>query len=159
MMAKFEPQSGNAWIGSNETATAASDRIMALTAEIVTAWVSANNADPTMLPGLIRDVRQTLESLTLDGASVPSPAQASRPSPAVDPRRSVFDDHVVCLECGREMSSLRRHLNSAHGLTPERYRQKWGLPAGYPIVAPDYATLRSTMAKASGLGRRGGTRR
>jgi predicted transcriptional regulator len=135
----------------------ASDRILALTAEIVTAWVSANKADPTVVPRLIQDVRRTLAGLTSGEAGLPAPAGSLRSSPAVAPRRSVFADRVVCLECGREMTSLRRHLMDAHGLTPERYRLKWRLPAEHPIVAPDYAKLRSAMARASGLGRRGTT--
>jgi predicted transcriptional regulator len=130
----------------------ASDRILALTAEIVTAWVSANKASPTVIPGLVQDVRQTLAGLTSGEAGVPG--QIGSRSPAVASRKSVFANRVVCLECGREMISLRRHLRDAHGLTPERYRLKWRLSAGHPIVAPDYAKLRSAMAKASGLGRR-----
>jgi predicted transcriptional regulator len=148
-----------AWIDANGTATPASDRILALTVEIVSAWVSANNAHPAMVPGLIRDVRQTLESLGAGELSVAEAGGTYRSSPAADPRRSVFADHVVCLDCGRKMTSLKRHLRSAHGLTSESYRLKWRLPAAYPIVAPDYAMLRSTVAKASGLGRHGGTRR
>jgi predicted transcriptional regulator len=133
----------------------ASDRILALTVEIVTAWVSASEASPTVVPGLIRDVRQTLAGLTSGEAG--GAGQTGSPSPAVARRKSVFADRVVCLDCGREMISLRRHLRDAHGLTPERYRLKWRLPAGHPIVAPDYAKRRSAMAKASGLGRRGGS--
>jgi predicted transcriptional regulator len=132
----------------------ASDRSLALTVEIVTAWVSANRASPTEVPGLIRDIHRTLGGLASGGAEAPGQAGSGRSSTAVAPRKSVFADHVVCLECRREMTSLGRHLMSAHELTPERYRLKWRLPAGHPIVAPDYAKLRSAMAKASGLGRR-----
>jgi predicted transcriptional regulator len=142
------------WISSNVAASPASNRILALTVEIVTAWVSANKADPTVIPGLIHDIRQTLTSLASREATVPGLVAPGGSSPAVDPRRSVFADHVVCLECGRKMTSLRRHLKTAHALTPDGYRRKWGLPGGYPIVAPDYARLRSAMARASGLGRR-----
>jgi predicted transcriptional regulator len=133
----------------------ASDRILALTAEIVTAWVSANKASRTVVPGRIQDVRQTLAGLTSGEVGEPEPAGSGRSSAAVAPRKSVFANRVVCLECGREMTSLRRHLRDAHGLTPERFRLKWRLPADHPIVAPDYAKRRSEMAKASGLGRRG----
>jgi predicted transcriptional regulator len=132
-----------------------SDRILALTAEIVTAWVSANNAGPTVVPGLIHDIRQTLAGLALGDAGASGEPGSRRSSPAVAPRKSVFADRVVCLECGREMTSLRRHLMDAHELTPEFYRLKWRLPTDHPIVAPNYAKLRSAMAKASGLGRRG----
>jgi predicted transcriptional regulator len=131
----------------------APDRILALTAEIVAAWAAANNAGPTMVAGLIRDIHQTLAGLALGSGEAPGQTGSRRP-PAVAPRKSVFADHVVCLECGREMTSLRRHLMDAHGLTPEFYRLKWRLAPKHPIVAPDYAKLRSAMAKASGLGRR-----
>jgi predicted transcriptional regulator len=121
---------------------------------IVPARVSANKASPTVVPELVHDIRNTLAGLALGDADVSREVGPLRSSSAVDPRRSVFADHVVCLECGRKMTSLRRHLKSAHGLTPERYRANRGLPPTYPMVAPDYAERRSTMAKASGLGRR-----
>jgi predicted transcriptional regulator len=153
-MAKINPQTEHARMDPNDTATPESDRILALTAEIATAWLSANEVDATTLPGLIQDIRQTLTSLASDDVGEPGPTGSGLPSPAVDPRASVFANRVVCLECGREMSSLRRHLKTAHRLTPEHYRIKWRLPPAYPIVAPDYARRRSEMAKASGLGRR-----
>ena len=75
-------------------------------------------------------------------------------TPAVNPKRSVFPDHIVCLEDGKKFKSLKRHLATDHGLTPDEYRAKWGLPADYPMVAPSYSATRSALAKSSGLGRK-----
>ena len=137
------------------TTTSANDGILALTAQIVTAWVSANEAGTNVVPGLIRGVHQALIGLPRDGVAAPGlprPARSSQPA-AIDRRKSVFSDHLVCPEDEQKLATLKRHLRTAHGLTPEEYRAKWRVPASYPMVALDYAKLRSGMAKASGLGR------
>lgn len=126
----------------------AGDRLR-LTSDIVAAFVSANSLPPGDLPGLIRNVHQTLQSL--DGAGGAAPAE--RPKPAVPINRSVHPDYIVCLEDGAKLQMLKRYLRSRFGLTPEDYRRRWGLPADYPMVAPNYAARRSAVAKASGLGR------
>jgi len=123
-------------------------RLLVLTAEIVSAHAGNNELDPAELPGLIRAVHDAL------AASGPTQAEA-RPEPAVPVRRSVFKDAVVCLECGLRFRSIKRHLATEHGLTPEQYRARWGLSRDYPMVAPDYAAIRSRMAKQIGLGRKG----
>ena len=120
-----------------------------LTSDIVAAFVSANSLPPSDLPGLIRTVHQTLQGL--DGEGVPAPAE--RPKPAVPINRSVHPDYIVCLEDGAKLQMLKRYLRSRFNMTPEDYRRRWGLPADYPMVAPNYAARRSAVAKASGLGR------
>lgn len=122
-----------------------------LTAHIVAAYVENNAVAPTALPELIARVSQALA--TLDNP--PAPAAASL-VPAVNPKRSVFPDYIICLEDGKQFKSLKRHLNVHYDLTPEQYRQKWNLPADYPMVAPAYAAARSALAKKMGLGRKPG---
>lgn len=120
-----------------------------LTSDIVAAFVSANSLPAGDLPGLIRNVHQTLQGLNGNGA----PAPAERPKPAVPINRSVHPDHIVCLEDGAKLQMLKRYLRSRFNMTPEDYRRRWGLAADYPMVAPNYAARRSAVAKASGLGR------
>jgi len=127
--------------------------VLSLTAQIVAAQVANNPIDPANLPTLINDV---LRALTNAGQSTAAPPRAE---PAVDIKRSVRNDHVVCLECGKHFSMLKRHLNTDHQLTPQEYRQKWGLPLTYPVVAPDYAKTRSALAKKIGLGRKAGSKK
>lgn len=129
------------------------DNLVSLTANIVSAYVSNNPVPAAQLPELIASVDRSVRAL---GDEKPKPADA--PVPAVNPKRSVLPDHIVCLEDGRKFKSLKRHLASAYGLTPDGYREKWGLPKDYPMVAPNYSERRSSLAKASGLGR-GGHRR
>jgi predicted transcriptional regulator len=129
------------------------DRILVLTAEIVTAYLNAHAVEAAVLPDLIRSIRQTLEALAHNKPDAAEPA-GSEQDLIADPRRSVFPDYLVCLEDGMRVSMLRRHLRTAHGMTPEQYRAKWSLPAHYPMVAPNYAKLRSRLAKETGLGRR-----
>jgi predicted transcriptional regulator len=118
-------------------------------ARIVAAYVSNNRVAAGELPGLFEAVHQALASLT-DEAPVVDAARR----PAVSIKRSVTDDYIICLEDGLKFKSLKRHLRSAYGLTPEHYRLKWGLPHDYPMAAPSYAARRSTLAKQIGLGRR-----
>jgi predicted transcriptional regulator len=139
------------------------DRLLTLTAKIAAAYVGANAIDATAVPGLIRDIQRSLTDLRPNSVGVPAtarpPAVRSTAPPAIEIRKSVFADHLVCLEDGLKMSMLKRHLRTAHGLTPERYRAKWGLPGNYPMVAPNYARIRSRLAKEAGLGRRGRLRK
>ena len=126
---------------------------LVLAAQIATSYLEAHSVDAAAVPGLIREIYKTLESLSRDGHAATEPTGSGQ-RPAVDPHRSVFPDHLVCLEDGEKVTMLKRHLKTAHGLTPEQYRTKWGLPPHYPMAAPNYAKLRSKMAKESGLGRK-----
>ena len=105
-----------------------------------------------MLAGLIRDVHAALAGLG-SGRDTAVP-EIKAPVPAVPIRRSVFPDYIVCLEDGKKLKVLKRHLQASFGLTPQQYRERWGLPAEYPMVAPNYAATRSTLAKKTGLGRK-----
>lgn len=121
---------------------------LTLCAEIVTAYVSHNAVAPDALPALMRDVHGTLTDLASGGGDSRTSAV-----PAVDIAQSITDDAIICLEDGLPFKSLKRHLRTKYDLTPEAYRQKWGLPADYPMVAPNYAKERSKLARQSGLGR------
>jgi len=125
-----------------------SDQLLGLAAQIVSAHVKNNAVPANELPALIQSVYATL---TQAGTPTPEP---EKQEPAVPIKKSVFADHIVCLEDGKSLKMLKRHLQTAFGLTPEQYRAKWGLPANYPMVAPNYAEKRSTLAKAIGLGRK-----
>ncbi|MFI0849760.1 MucR family transcriptional regulator [Mesorhizobium sp. IMUNJ 23232] len=123
--------------------------LIELTADIVAAYVANNPVPAASLPELIRTMHSTLASLA--DTIEPEPEQPQ--TPAVNPRKSVHDDHIVCLEEGLKFISLKRHLMTSHGLTPEAYRKKWGLAPDYPMVAPTYSARRSELAKDIGLGR------
>lgn len=125
------------------------DDIVLLTADIVSAYVANNPVPLTELSGLISLVHSSLSNV--GGTEVTEQVEPQKP--AVNPKRSVFNDHIVCLEDGKKFKSLKRHLSS-HGMTPEEYRKKWNLPADYPMVAPAYAQSRSELAKQMGLGRK-----
>ena len=127
---------------------AASSNVLGLTAQIVSAHVSNNAVSAEALPQLIQQVYKTLAGVGKE------PARPERPEPAVPVKKSVFRDHIVCLEDGRKLKMLKRHLKTAFDLTPEQYRERWGLGPDYPMVAPDYAKHRSTLAKKIGLGTR-----
>lgn len=120
--------------------------------EIVSAYVSHNAISPTDLPRLIADVHAALKTLSSDEAAAP----VEEKKPAVPVRRSVTADYIVCLEDGKKFKSLKRHLRTHYNLSPEEYREKWGLPADYPMVAPSYSATRSKLAKDNGLGRKAG---
>lgn len=122
--------------------------LIALTADIVSAHVSHNGTAVEEVPALIASVHGALASL----GAAPMPAAAERREPAVPVRASIKPDYLVCLEDGRKLKMLRRHLLLTYGLTPEQYRRKWNLPADYPMVAPNYAEQRRTLAKKIGLG-------
>jgi len=127
--------------------------VLELTAQIVAAHVANNPVPPEALASLIQGVYRTLAGV------VQAPAAPERPPPAVPAGRSVFHDHIVCLEDGKKMKMLKRHLMTDHGLTPDEYRARWGLASDYPMVAPDYADKRRDLAKKIGLGRKPGQRR
>jgi predicted transcriptional regulator len=129
---------------------AEADLFRRLTAQIVAAHVSHNKLDSAEVPPLIEMVYRTLADL---GKTTEEPV---RPEPAVPVRKSVFPDYVICLEDGKKLKMLKRHLKTAYNMTPDQYRAKWGLPRDYPMVAPNYAEHRSSLARKIGLGRRSG---
>jgi predicted transcriptional regulator len=120
--------------------------MLELTTEIVAAHVGNNPIPASELPGLIQEVYKTLVSVGT------VPAAPERPKPAVPPKKSVFPDYIVCLEDGKKLKMLKRHLKTSYNMTPEEYRERWGLGSDYPMVAPNYAQHRSNLAKEIGLG-------
>lgn len=126
-----------------------SDDILKLAAEIVAAYVSNNPIPVSELPAMIKSVHSTLGGL---GSGLQGEVQTAQ-KPAVPIKRSVNPDYIVCLEDGKKLKMLKRYLRSNYNMTPEEYRAKWGLPADYPMVAPNYAAQRSEFAKKIGLGR------
>jgi predicted transcriptional regulator len=141
-------------------------RLLTLTTQIVTAYVEANAVDATAVPRLIRDTHRSLADLSPNSSGEAEKFRSPelRPAgditpPAVEIQKSVFADHLVCLEDGQKVTMLKRHLTNAHGLTPEQYRARWGLPATYPMVAPNYTKVRSRLAKEFGLGTGGRPRK
>ena len=121
----------------------------ALTARIAAAYLTHNSASVSDLPVIIRSIHSALRSA---GSPIPEPV-AEKPVPAVPVKKSITADHIVCLEDGKKLKMLKRHLATTYGLTPDEYRAKWGLPPDYPMTAPNYAAQRSAFAKATGLGR------
>ena len=120
--------------------------ILGLTAQIVSAHVANNPVSPDALGSLIQEVYRTLSNV---GRDAPQP---DKPQPAVPIKKSVFPDFVICLEDGKKQKMLKRHLKTAHNMTPDQYRERWGLAPEYPMVAPNYASHRSSLAKRIGLG-------
>jgi predicted transcriptional regulator len=121
--------------------------LLELTTEIVAAHVGNSQIPPDQLPQLIKEVHRALAGLGSEPAR-------EKPTPAVPIKKSVQEDAVTCLECGRSAKMLKRHLSTAHGQSVEEYREKWNLPTDYPMVAPSYAAKRSELAKKIGLGRK-----
>ena len=119
-----------------------------LTANIVSAYVSNNSVPSSEIPNLISQIHSALKRVS--GGQVAAPAEPLKP--AVPIKRSITPDYLVCLEDGKKFKSLKRHLRTQYGLSPEEYREKWGLPSDYPMVAPNYAKARSNLAKQMGLG-------
>jgi predicted transcriptional regulator len=119
---------------------------------IVAAFVSNNSIPASELPALVQAVHAALFRLS---SGTPEPVAEPARQPAVPIKKSVTPDYIICLEDGKKFKSLRRHLSTAYGLTPEQYRLKWGLPPDYPMVAPNYAQKRSELAMSIGLGRKG----
>ena len=130
--------------------------VLGLTAQIVSAHVANNKVGADELPGLIQQVYFALSGSTAASAAaqVRASTPVERPKPAVAISKSVFNDYIVCLEDGKKLKMLKRHLQTAYGMSPEQYRAKWGLDSNYPMVAPEYAKKRSSLAKAIGLGTR-----
>ena len=127
-----------------------SDDLLALTTEIVAAHVSNNTVPVADLPQLINQVYQSLAGIGKAPAIT-----TERPQPAVNIKRSVHPDYIICLEDGKKLKMLKRHLKTAYNMTPDEYRERWGLAPDYPMVAPNYARQRSKLAKEIGLGTRG----
>ncbi len=125
------------------------DDLLHITSDIVSAHVSNNPVPLGELPGLIQTVYSTLT-----GLSTPAPEPKVELTPAVNPKRSVTDEYIVCLEDGKKLKMLKRHLSTAYDMTPAEYRAKWGLSHDYPMVAPAYARKRQELAKKIGLGRK-----
>jgi len=126
--------------------------ILRMAADIVSAYVSNNSVASANIPEVINTVYGSLTSL--NGQTTTTAGEA--PKPAVSIRRSITPDYIVCLEDGKKLKMLKRHLRAAYGMSPDEYRLKWGLPADYPMVAPNYAIQRSAFAKKIGLGRKKG---
>jgi predicted transcriptional regulator len=124
--------------------------LVELTAEIISAYVSNNSVVPTDLPGIINDVHEALSKAVRQIG----PIEREELRPAIAVKKSVTPDFIVCLEDGKKFKSLKRHLRTHYNLSPEEYREKWGLPHDYPMVAPNYAAARSQLAKQMGLGTR-----
>ena len=137
-----------------DTQQNADETLITLTSDIVSAHVSNNSVSLGDLPTLISSVYDALAGL---GKAAPAPE--APPEPAVSIRSSVKPDHIVCLEDGKKLKMLKRHLSTHYNLTPDQYRARWNLPADYPMVAPNYAEKRRELAKSIGLGRKPGARR
>lgn len=129
--------------------------IVELTSDVIAAYVSNNPVSTTDLPNLIGEVHKAFQNLT---AASRSDAKTDQ-KPAVNPKKSVFRDYIICLEDGKKFKSLKRHLRSHFDMSPEEYREKWGLPLEYPMVAPSYSEKRSNLAREKGLGRKKGYRK
>ncbi len=123
--------------------------VLEMTVEIVASHVSNNSVAIDDLPALIGKVHQALSGLS-DG--IPPPSTSTRPQPAVSIKKSVMPDYIICLEDGKKLKMLKRHLRTAYNMTPEQYRERWSLPVDYPMVAPNYARQRRDLAKQIGLG-------
>ena len=128
------------------------EHILRITVEIVTAYVGHNQQSSAHIPEIIQTVYNTLSELTEEAGK----AEPEVRKPAIPVRRSVTPDFLFCLEDGRKMKTLKRHLRTTYNLTPDEYRSRWNLPSDYPMVAPNYAKRRSDFAKKIGLGRRRG---
>jgi len=125
------------------------EEILAYTTEIVSAYLANNTVEAGEISGIIEQVYKSLNSL-LEGGS----GAADRPQPAVPIKKSVNPDYIICLEDGKQLKMLKRHLKTAYNMSPEDYRERWGLSSDYPMVAPNYAKQRSRLAKDIGLGKR-----
>jgi len=130
------------------------EELLVLTTEIVSAYLSNNNVEPGDIAPVIEDVFKTLANVNKD-----SSVMVDRPQPAVPIKKSITPHYLICLEDGKQLKMLKRHLKTAYGMSPEEYRERWGLPADYPMVAPNYAEQRSKLAKDIGLGTRENTKK
>jgi len=125
--------------------------LLSLTTEIVSSHLANNTVPAIEIPALIERVYKSLSNLGMDTPSLSN--NNERPQPAVPIRKSVLPDYIICLEDGKKLKMLKRHLKTAYSMTPEQYRERWGLPNDYPMVAPNYAKTRSRLAKDIGLGK------
>lgn len=132
----------------SQNAPSGNTELLGYTSEIVASYLSANTVPSNDIPALIERVYKTLSNV-----GSPSGTLSDRPQPAVSIKKSVTPEYIVCLEDGKKLKMLKRHLKSAYNLTPEQYRERWGLPSDYPMVAPNYAEKRSKLAKNIGLGK------
>ncbi|MGL5117405.1 MAG: MucR family transcriptional regulator [Beijerinckiaceae bacterium] len=123
-------------------------RLIELAADIVSAYVSNNTIQASDVPALVGNVYAALTNV--GGAVMAAPSEPLKP--AINPKKSITADYIICLEDGKKFKSLKRHLRTMYNLSPEQYREKWGLPSDYPMVAPSYAEARSRLAKEMGLG-------
>lgn len=130
--------------------TAEQQNVVELTADVVSAYVSNNKVDTADLPGLISDIHEALSRAAVRRGN----AGRADLIPAVSRKKSITPDYIICLEDGKKFKQLKRHLRTHYNLTPEEYREKWGLAPDYPMVAPNYAAARSALAKQMGLGQR-----
>jgi predicted transcriptional regulator len=137
-------------MSSDKTKGVSDEAMLRMTASVVSAYVGHNELPPMQIPDVIKTVYGSLTSLGRAGGA------RDMPRPAVPIRRSITPDYIVCLEDGRKLKMLKRHLRTTYNMTVDDYRQKWGLPLDYPMVAPNYAKQRSAFAKRIGLGRRAG---
>lgn len=137
-----------------ETELEMHETLITLTADIVAAHVSNNSVALSDIPSLIENVHRALNGLSPSEVVV----EAERPEPAVSVRASIKPDYIVCLEDGKKLKMLKRHLMTHYNMTPDDYRARWNLPADYPMVAPNYAATRRELAKKIGLGRKPGKR-
>src|SRR5262245_37643051 len=128
--------------------------LLRMTAEVAAAYVGNNSLPAAQLPEVIRTIYSSISAL--DGGT---PVGTNGAKPIVPVKKSIAPDYIICLEDGKKLKMLKRHLRTSYGMTPEEYRIKWGLPADYPMVAPNYAAQRSAFAKKIGLGRTGGKRK
>lgn len=140
---------------SSDDHAARTDDLLKYASDIVAAYVSNNSVPITEIPGMIKSIHATLGGLA--GASANDIAATQKPAVAI--KKSVTPEYIVCLEDGKKLKMLKRYLRSRHGLSPEEYRAKWGLPADYPMVAPNYAKQRSAFAKEIGLGKGAGKKK
>ena len=124
--------------------------LIELSTEIICSYVSHNDLAPVDLPKLITDVHATLRDLRAQETGNAEPGK----KPAVPIKKSVAQDYIICLEDGKKFKSLKRHIRTHYDLSPEEYREKWGLPSNYPMVAPNYSQVRSALARANGLGKK-----
>ena len=136
----------------DKTAHITNGEVLKMAVEIVSAYVSNNDVGAAQVPDLINTIYSSLN--TLNGSSSINGTES--PKPAVSIRRSITPDYIICLEDGKKLKMLKRHLRASYGITPDEYRTKWGLPPDYPMVAPNYAEQRSNFAKKIGLGRKKG---
>src|SRR5512144_2128225 len=146
----FDPSKGSSNVDTPTTTETPDHDLRRLAAEIVAAYVSANSVSAAQLPDVIRTVVDALTNLNGQAEA----AKAEPQKPAVSIRKSVTPDYLICLEDGKKLKMLKRHLRTTHDMSPQDYREKWGLPADYPMVAPNYAARRSEFAKQIGLGRK-----